>query len=193
MEIEGVIKYFNGNELGLEGELTIIVTSETEVEGNLAQGQHVDVEVVVEADGSLTAVEVEVERHDGHGLPKLEIEGTITEKNGDTWTVAGYTVYLTGEAIWQVGGGSVTFTTHAEIEGDPQEGDTVEVKDLLGGPGLTLLALEIEVEDDGDEDEHREEHALVELNGVITGLSGDPADIDSLSGGTSKGRIWPGM
>ena len=80
MEIKGVIEYFNGNELGLEGGLTIIVTSETEVEGNLAQGQHVDVEVVVEADGSLTAVEVEVEGHDGHGLPRWKLRAPSQRK-----------------------------------------------------------------------------------------------------------------
>ena len=191
MEIEGIIESISDTVLLLEGGLTIAITSETEVEGTLSEGLYIEVEVIVEANGSFTAVEVEVKEKKGSGLPKLEIEGIIETMNGDTWTVAGYTVHLTGEAIWTVGGDSVTITTHAEIEGNPQVGDTVEVEGWLIGLN-TLLALEIEVEDDGDEDGHREEHGHFELKGVVESLSGAPDDIDVLFAGDIQGSDLDG-
>ena len=196
MEIEGIIASFSATtdsdgQSIMVGNLTIRITPETEVEGTLAQGLYVDVEVVG-ADGSLTAVEVEVKEERGSGLAKVEIEGFITALGENTWTVGDYTVHLTGEVTWQVGGQNVPVTTNAEIDGDPQVGHAVEVEGLLVGPGLTLLALEIDVEDDGDEDEHQEEHAHFELNGVITGLSGAQGNISSLSKQDLEGQDWPG-
>ena len=190
LEIEGLIESFSATELVVGG-LTITITPETEMDGFPTEGLYVDVEVVVEADGSFTAVELEVKGERGSGLPKVEIEGTIEALNGDTWTVAGYTVRLTGEATWQAGGQTVTVATNAEIDGDPQVGHTAEVKGLLGPDG-TLLALEIEVDDDGEDDEGREERAHGELNGVIEGLYGTRGDISSLSEQDLEGQNWRG-
>ena len=209
MEIEGIIDRFSVTEL-VVGDMTINITPETEVEGTMVRGLYVDVEVVVEADGSFTAVEVEVKEERESGLTKVEFEGRITALGENTWTVGGYTGHLTGEATWEVGGQRVTVATHADIDGDPEVGYTVEVEGLLVGPN-TLLALEIEVEDDddddkkddrervkeddkgdGEEDGHGEERAHVELNGVIKGLYGAQGDIGSLSEQDLEGQYWAG-
>ena len=81
----------------------------------------------------------------------------------------------------------MTVTTNAEIDGDPQVYDTVEVEGLLVGPGLTLLAREIEVGYDGEVDERRDERDHVELSGVIADLAGAQTDIDILSAGDVEG------
>ena len=52
----------------------------------------------------------------------------------DVWTAGPYSVIW---GLYPLGGQSVTVTTNAEIDGDPQVGDTVEVEGLLVGPDLT--------------------------------------------------------
>ena len=173
------------------GGQSIKVTPETEVEGNLGEGLYVEAEVIVEPDGSFTAVELEVKGKRRSGLPNVEIEGAIEAMGDSTWTVAGYTIHLTGEATWQVGGETVTAATNADIEGDPHIGQMAEVKGLLAPDG-TLLALEIEVEDYGEADVDTEDHAHIELVGVIAGLSHAQGDITTLSEEDLGGQDWPG-
>ncbi len=161
VEIEGVIGSYSDTEWFVGGH-SLNVIPETEVEGTPAIGLYAVAEVLVEPDGSFTALDLVVKGEKTTRLP-VEIEGAIVALNGDTWTVDGYTVHLTGEATWQVGSQTITITTNAEIEGDPQVGHTAYVTGLLGPDG-TLLALEIKV-DAGTDAEHLGER--VQLNGVV--------------------------
>ena len=199
MEIKGVIESFSttidsNTQLVVVGGLTLEVTPKTKVDGILSEGVYVEAEVVEEPDGSYTVVELEVKDEDEERrsrLTKVEIEGTIDAIDGDIWTVAGHTVYLTGEATWDIGGDSVTVTTNAEIDGYPQVGYTAEVEGWLSPDG-SLLALEIEVDDDGEEGENRGEHATIELSGIIDGLYRTQGDIASLSEQDLEGSDWAG-
>jgi len=157
VEIEGLIESISDTQWIVDGQ-PIAVTPETKVEGTPDVGLIAEVVVVVavEADGSFTAVEIEIKAKKEEGLGKTKFEGPI-EAIGDTaWQVAGRTINVTSDSEIEVKG-----------EGDPEVGRIAKVKALVQYDG-TFTALKIEVKEqkaDGSEE--------MELEGTIEDMNGD--------------------
>ncbi len=140
---------------------TVHVTASTEIEqddGVIAVGASVEVEGIAEADGSITASEVEVEEgaeEDDFGT--VEFFGTVQSLPA--------TLGFIGD--WVVSGRTVHVTTATEIEqehGVLAVGVFVEVKGLPEADG-SVTASKVEVKGPDDEDE--DEDGTVLLTGVV--------------------------
>jgi hypothetical protein len=144
----------------LVGDQIVSILSTTEIKGTMTVGDPVKVHALVQADGSLTANEIEAASEDdlqGDDLDEdsnddsggafdpteedLEIKGVVTAIEGDQWTVAG-----------------VTFVVPAgtPMDGSIQVGDTVEVHAVWSAEGV-LTATGIHLEDAQGEDDDQNE------------------------------------
>ncbi len=162
---------------------TVTVTADTEIEqddGQVVVGATVEVEGLVQTDGSVMAQEIEVES--GPGM-EFKFTGTV-EVLPDTmgrigdWTVSGVVVH-------------VTTTTRIEQDDAPVAvGVTVEVKGAKRADG-SVDAFKIEVESDDDDD------GEVEFKGTIESLPDTSGRIGEWSVGgrrvnvTANTRIKP--
>lgn len=135
----------------------IVINSDTEITGALAEGTIIKVKLKAQDDGSLVALEIEVEGNDneanldddGH----IELKGTIqsiaTDDNtGDITSIA-------------IDDQEILVDEYTEIESTLAIGDFVEVEYALQDDG-SLLAVEIEVDEDEEE---------LELKGTIEDLT----------------------
>jgi len=152
---------------------TVHVTSETEIDqedGAVAVGVTVEVKGDAEADGSITADEIEVkddddddegddEGDDEDEFGQIEFEGFVqalpatADLVGD-WTVSGLTVHVT------------TATEIEEEDGPIVVGSAVKVEGVLAADG-SVTAKEIESEDADDVDEDS-----MSLTGTVTSVPG---------------------
>jgi hypothetical protein len=123
------------------------ISAQTEIKDVIAVGDRVEVHLLVGADNSLTAREIELTDEDENptAFGMLEITGTLEAINGDQWTIGGK-VFLV--------------TPQTELKGSPVVGDTVKAEAMINPDG-TLTATEIKKvamdtlsdEDDGDDDD----------------------------------------
>jgi hypothetical protein len=135
------------------GDRVVHLTSNTEVKGTIVAGDPVKVHALVQADGSLTAREIEPATQDDltsgdddlgdddfSDDEDLEVKGVVTSIQGDTWTVAGVTFVV---------------PSGTDIDGSVQVGDTVEIHAVWSAEGV-LTATRIHLEDgpgdDGEDD-----------------------------------------
>jgi len=116
------------------GGMTFIVDSSTEFEGDPQLGDFVEVEYVLQSDGSLLALKIDAENDDG---PTGDEE--VIEFNGLVESVA--------EDLWVIGGMSFVVAPFTEFEGDPELGDLVEVEYAVRSNG-SFQAYKIDAEDD---------------------------------------------
>ncbi len=128
IEFRGVVEEILPNGYRIAGQ-TVIVTTTTRVEGMVEVGVFVKVKGILQADGSVLALQIEVE------APSAEVEfkGTVEAVLPDGFQIAGRIVI-------------VTATT--QIDGPIAVGTFVEVKGTLQPDG-TILALRIHREEEG--------------------------------------------
>lgn len=153
-ELQGVVEALPGttNLVGdwLVSGVTVHVTTATEIDDDLAAvavGATVEVEGVWEADGSITAHEVEVsEDAEDDDYGEMKLEGLVDalpptpDLVGD-WVVSGVTVHVTTETEIETEHGSIAV------------GSAVEVEGLAEADG-SITAHRIETKDPEDIDEH---------------------------------------
>jgi len=147
----------------------VLIDENTEIESTLAVGALVEVEYEVQDDGSLLAVEIEVEENeeDIEDGEEIELEGAIEDLTDTSITVAGQTFITTKDT---------------EIEGVLALGAIVEIEyEEIDG---SLIALEVEVEDrEGDQESDTDEDADedFELEGTIESLVLNPDGTSTLT------------
>jgi hypothetical protein len=131
---------------------TFAVTSQTEIKGTFDIGDLVKVHLLVGADGSLVAREIET--------PEAELEGAA---EGDEVELVGV-IESMGPEAWEIGGQTLAITPETEIDGTFAIGDAVKVHVFVGADGA-LTAREIEaaevgdMDDDGEDDENSNENS----------------------------------
>jgi len=132
-ELRGVVEAIGDASWTISGQV-VLVTSATQIVGSPAVGDTVEAEGDRAGDGTLTARKIQKEDADDEN--EVEFTGAVESIAGGTWTVAGRTLAVNAATV---------------IEGDPQVGDTVEVKANAAADG-SLTATRIHREDAGDDD-----------------------------------------
>jgi len=149
LELEGFVgSYAPGASITVNSQLYLI-NGDTEIEGTPAADTTVEVEYIVQGDGSFLAVEIEVENDD---LDDEDIDDDLDEADPDDeeeLELEGFVKSYAPGASITVNGQLYLINGDTEIEGTPAEGAIVEVEYVVDSDNL--VALEIEVEDD-DED-----------------------------------------
>lgn len=171
IEVEGTIDALGASTVTV-GSYTFLVTEGTEIEGeddsdltfaDLAVGQFVEVEGAYGSDGTLFAIEIEVEDFDDD---EIEVEGAIEALGDASITVLGLTFGVTDATIIRRDDDDepilftdLTVGLHVEVHGREESG--------------TLIARRIEVDDDFDDDGEVEVKAVLDSVGddVIVVLS----------------------
>jgi hypothetical protein len=95
VEVEGIVEATSSDSLVVAGK-RIFIVPDTQVEGTVEPGQRVEVEVVVQSDGTFLARKIEIEqkqRRDGQGREEggtrsIEVEGVIKSIAAEHWFVA---------------------------------------------------------------------------------------------------------
>ena len=129
VEFKGVVEEVLPNGYRVSGRI-VVVTGSTKVKGPIAVGDWVEVEGVLQADGSVLAYEIEVKGAPGSGKSaKVEFKGVVEEvlPNG-----------------YRVSGRIVVVTDFTKVKGPIAVGNWVEVEGVLQADG-SVLAYEIEV------------------------------------------------
>jgi len=143
MEFKGVVEEVLPNGYRIAG-ITVVVTATTRIDGPIAVGDLVEVKGVLQADGTVLAFRIHVEKPERKGA-EIEFKGVVEEILPNGYRVSGRTVV-------------VTATTR--IDGPIAVGDLVEVKGVLQADG-TILASRIHVE------EAERKGAEIEFKGVV--------------------------
>jgi hypothetical protein len=134
MEFKGVVEEVLPNGYRIAG-ITVVVTATTRIDGPIAVGDLVEVKGVLQADGTVLAFRIHVEKPERKGA-EIEFKGVVEEVLPNGYRVSGRTVV-------------VTATTR--IDGPIAVGDLVEVKGVLQADG-TVLASRIHREDRSGKD-----------------------------------------
>ncbi|MGQ0601571.1 MAG: DUF5666 domain-containing protein [Anaerolineales bacterium] len=138
IEFFGTVTAINGAEWAVSG-FRVLVTAQTEIEGNPQVGSTVKVEGRLQADGSVLAREIKA-LLPANATPtpiignEVEFSGTLTAINGNAYIVNGITVLI---------------TANTEVKDALQIGDFVKVHGTAQADG-TLIAREIEKDDDNN-------------------------------------------
>lgn len=130
VEFMGIVEAIGDSSWTISGQV-VTVDASTQIIGSPQVGDNVEVEARRAADGSLTATKIKKE-----DTTEQEVEFTGT-------------VESIGDASWQISGQTVLVNSSTEIIGNPQVGDTVEVKAIQAADG-TLTATRIKKEDSGN-------------------------------------------
>jgi hypothetical protein len=165
VEFRGVLRAMEG-ERWIVGDVTVVVSRRTEIEGNPMVGDMVKVEGQRQGDGTVAAREIEVLEREGTRTPeagKVEFRGLLRAMNGDTWIIDGVTVIV---------------SRRTEIKGNPVVGDVVKVEGQRQGDG-TVAAREIEVLE--REGTRTPEAGKVEFRGLLRAMNGDTWIIDGVT------------
>ncbi len=134
VEFKGVVEEILPNGYRVSGR-TVVVTATTRIHGPIAVGDLVEVKGVLQADGTVLAFRIHVEKPERRGA-EIEFKGVVEEVLPNGYRIAGITVV-------------VTATTR--IDGPIAVGDLVEVKGVLQADG-TVLASRIHREDRSGKD-----------------------------------------
>jgi len=186
-EIEGSVTAVGTGSLTVHtksgDDITIGVTSDTIIRAHdqrlgltdVKVGDRVHVDARVNADGSFTALRIEVQNeHDdgnGNGDHTAELTGLIASVSSGSInvTVSGKTVTVKISSTTIIRHGSTTLSP-----ADLKVGNRVEVKGQLNADGSVSATL-IQVEDVGNDDHHES----VEINGTITAVSSTSLTINA--------------
>jgi hypothetical protein len=120
------------------GSQTLAVVPETEIKDAIVVGDTVKVHAISQADGSLTAREIEL----------ASVEAGATSSTSEDLHFTGW-VETIGPDLWVVGGTTFLLGPDTEIEGGIVVGDFVKVEAALQSDG-SYLAREIKLADEGD-------------------------------------------
>jgi hypothetical protein len=195
VEIEGLITAVSDasitvNDARSHADVTALITPDTIIrKGNatvlaadLKIGDRVHVRAAMGADNVLTALEIKLQNpgDDSPAGSKQEIEGLITEVSADSITVndasthGDVTAEITDATV--IRKGNTTLTPE-----DLAVGDRVHVRAQKNEDG-TLTALEIKLQNPGDDDGDDDEgNGKVEIEGLITDVSGDSITVNDAS------------
>ncbi len=166
VEARGHISALSDDSLVVQG-FTFWLTTQTEIEGELAVGSFVEVKGEVQNE-QFVALEIEAGEpgfEAGGDLPEIEITGPILEIRDSTLVVQGFQRSF-----------SIRVTAHTTIEGEDDQplslvdlevGQLVEVKVRIGRDGQ-LLATEIEVKNEAYVEVSRQK---IEIKGFIQALT----------------------
>ena len=137
VEFKGVVEEILPNGYRVSGRI-VVVTATTRIDGPISVGTFVEVEGVLQADGTVLAFRIHVEEAEREGA-EIEFRGVVEEvlPNG-----------------YQVSGRTVVVTATTRIDGLIAVGDLVEVKGTLQADG-TILASRIHPEDRSGKDSGR--------------------------------------
>ena len=158
-EFEGMVTAANGAVLTIAGRL-VAVTDATVIrtEGaaaalaDLTIGTAVEVEGTLNADGTVTATEIEIEDRNEHPADRVTFVGTLTQISGNTLMVGGMTVNVGANTLIVRGDTPLTLA-------DLMVGDLLLVRGAAQ-PDKSVNATRIRVLQRGgeDEDENEEQH-----------------------------------
>jgi hypothetical protein len=159
-ELRGVVEAIGATSWTISGQV-VLVNESTQIVGAPAVGDSVEAEGSKAPDGTLTAHKIQKE--DAQDETEVEFTGKVESISADTWTVAGR---------------KLTVNDATQIEGDPEVGDTVEVKANQAADG-SLTATRIHAEDGGNDDHGG--------NGGNGGNDDPPGDDNGGSSGSGSG------
>ena len=155
-EIEGVLGLDELGNWTVNG-IVVVLGPDTKIEGGLVVGQAVEVEGVLQEDGTILALEVETEDEDEVVSSNTRLNGIFQgiDQESGKWIISGNLV--------EVGPGTDT-------DGLPFVGQRVKVKALVQEDG-SLLAREIE--NKGGSAEEDDGSSQVKLDGTFLGVDAD--------------------
>jgi Domain of unknown function (DUF5666) len=162
-EFTGIVEVINGESWQVSGQI-FGFTSQTEVKDNIVVGDMVKVHYLKNADGSMTATEIELALEatpdpSSTSLPDQEITGKVEAFSPESWTVKGQ-VFLVN--------------SQTEIKDAIFLGDVVKVHYITNADG-SFTATEIELA--GDNQAHNSEK---KLTGILEQISPDQATISGV-------------
>ncbi|MDT8380857.1 MAG: DUF5666 domain-containing protein [Brevefilum sp.] len=135
IEFKGYVENVSGNIWTISG-YQIIVTSATEIKGQISADNFVKVEAWVDDQGTIFAKEIELETDDEMSYKgEYEVKGIVSE---------------VGDGYFMINGMRFELTPNSEIEDDIEVGDFVKVEGGMLGNGVFYI-VEIEIEDDYDD------------------------------------------
>jgi len=152
VEFYGVIESVAEGVYSING-LTVNTDSSTEVKGDLAVGDLVKIEGLLNADGTILAYEIKP-AFAPNGRPDEKDKGDDDHDEDEIKMIGN--VESISDTLWIVAGTGFLIDDSTKIEGDPAIGDTVKVEAYIQSDG-TYLAKEIELEDDEDSSEDMDE------------------------------------
>ena len=179
-EIEGSVTEVGSDHIKVHtksgDDVTVAVNADTIIRANdhlagltdVKVGNRVSVSARVNADGSRTALRIEVENEHGGGNGNedhgAELTGVIASisTGGISVTTSGGTVTVKISSTTSIRRGGTTLTAS-----DLKSGNRVEVKGTLNADG-SITATSINVEDTPGNDDH---HEAVEFSGTVTAVS----------------------
>jgi hypothetical protein len=137
VEVYGAVESVVNGAVTLRGK-SISITGETDVSGEIQEGSQVEIEGIIESDGSFIAQSVKVtqaasttpQEKPEEQESKVEFTGIVESMAGNMWTVAGMKVEVNRET---------------EIEEKPAVGALVEIKGVRMENGV-ILAESVEIE-----------------------------------------------
>ncbi|HEY76954.1 MAG TPA: hypothetical protein G4O00_12425 [Thermoflexia bacterium] len=160
IEFRGVVEAMDGNFITVAG-MVVDISAAIIKDGTLQVGIVVEVEAKRLADGSIVAIEIEVEgSHDGGGdeyRPHVEFEGTVEAINGSIYIVSGVTVDGSSATIEH---GPIAVGDKVKVEGTEQ-------------PDGSVLAVKIHKITDS------EEGAKVEFTAIVQAMDGSTITFDN--------------
>jgi hypothetical protein len=179
-EVEGVVEAVTTDSLVVAGK-RIFIAPDTQVKDAVEPGQWVQVEVVVQSDGTFLARKIEVERErrqDGQGRGKadtgaIEIEGVIESIAPDHWIVAGHRVRV---GLNTRINGQAAEGAFARVEGSRQDNDVIVASRITVTPGQP--GPKADDEKRRKEKGEASEQTIVHLTGLITSLRPDQWIVD---------------
>lgn len=150
-DIKGTVTVLATDSIVVDAETTILIDSNTKVEGSLTTGSVVEIKARVLEDGKLLATKIEASSEtdvdeDNGNEDYLELKGTINDLTDDSFDIGDNTIFI-GDST--------------KIEGQLVEGATIEVEAITQDNG-SLLAVEIEVEDDEMDEQSSDEEDVDE-------------------------------
>jgi hypothetical protein len=195
-EIEGSVTEVGSDHLKVHtksgDDVTVAVNADTIIRANdhlagltdIKVGDRVNVNARVNADGSVTALRIEVEDEHGGGNGNddhgAELTGNIASISAGAITVTtggGSTITVNISATTSIRHGATTLAPS-----DLKVGNHVEVKGALNADG-SIAATSIKVEDIGDDNGHGngddDHHESVEFSGTVTAVSSTSLTVGS--------------
>jgi hypothetical protein len=166
VEFTGVVDSIAADQWVIAGQ-TVLVNTQTVIDGTFAAGDTVKVEATVTKDGAVTANKIESPSASGSGS---EASATPEKKdNGSEFTGA---VESIGPDAWTVGGQVFTVNSQTEIKGNILVGDMVKVHFVVNPDG-TSTATEIGPVDDKSQGSGSNDQETHELTGKVDAFSTD--------------------
>jgi hypothetical protein len=197
-EIEGSVTEVGSDHLKIHtksgDDVTVAVNAATIIRANdhlagladIKVGNRVSVDAHVNADGTFTALRIEVENEHGGGNGNddhgAELTGVIASisTGGISVTTSGGTVTVKISSTTTIRHGGTTLTAS-----DLKSGNRVEVKGTRNADG-SITATSINVEDTPGNDDH---HEAVEFSGTVTAVSSTSLTVGSTTAALTSSTV----